>query len=69
MDLAPENIEECKGSSNDRNGTRITARKVYKEKCPFRIIKVETNYRMIKSSFDSWLSGSNEEDFDRLIYL
>ena len=34
-------------------------RKVYKDKSPFRVIKVGTNYRIIKSSFDSWLEGTN----------
>lgn len=34
-------------------------RKVYKDKSPFRVIKVGTNYRIIKSSFDKWLDGAN----------
>ena len=34
-------------------------RKVYKDKSPLRVIKVGTNYRIIKSSFDSWLEGTN----------
>lgn len=33
-------------------------RKVYDEKKPFRVIRVGDNYRIVKSSFDSWLDGT-----------
>lgn len=33
-------------------------KKVYEEKGPFRVIKVGSNYRVIKSSFDQWLNDS-----------
>lgn len=32
--------------------------KVYKEQEPFRVIKIGSSYRIIKSSFDKWFDGS-----------
>lgn len=34
--------------------------KVYKEKKPFRVIKIGRIYRIPKESFDSWISGDEE---------
>lgn len=41
-----------------RSSAYVFIKKTYEDKGPFRVIKVGENYRIIKSSFDSWLEGS-----------
>lgn len=38
-----------------KNKTNEIIKKAYEEKGPFRVIKVGTDYRISKKSFDDWL--------------
>ena len=34
-------------------------KKVYEKKEPFRVIKIGDNYRIVRSSFEKWLEGTD----------
>ena len=38
-------------------------KKVHKEQYPFRAIKIGSNYRIIKASFDKWINGEIDNSF------
>lgn len=44
-----------------RSKIYVFLNEVYKNKEPFRVIKIGKNYRIPKESFDRWLNGEVEE--------